>query len=110
MSSSDIPDSESTDSESTVPEPAATPSSSSESAYSETSGIAAEFLEILVCPIGKAPLEHRDGYLVCTRCGAGYAIRDGIPEMLIETARLPDGVERIEDLVCYAEAESSSTD
>ncbi len=109
MSSSDIPDSESTSSEQTV-EPAASPSSSAESAYPETSGIAPEFLEILVCPIGKAPLEHRDGYLVCTRCGAGYRIRDGIPEMLIETARLPDGVERIEDLACYAEAESSSTD
>ena len=59
-----------------------------------------ELLDLIVCPLGKAPLELRDAHLVCTRCGAAFKIRDGIPELVLETAVLPAGVERVEDLAC----------
>ena len=58
-------------------------------------------LEILVCPLGKAPLRLEGNSLVCTKCGLAYGIEDGIPNMLVEEAKLPQGVSRIEDLPCY---------
>jgi uncharacterized protein YbaR (Trm112 family) len=49
----------------------------------------ARLLEILVCPICKAPLEFvRDKQeLVCKGDRLAYPIRDGIPVMLEEEAR-----------------------
>ncbi len=43
-------------------------------------------LEILVCPESKAPLVQDGDWLYSTDCGTRrrYAIRDGIPNMLIE--------------------------
>lgn len=48
----------------------------------------APLLSILVCPQCKGPLEHRadDSSLVCMTCRLRYAIRDGIPIMLIDEA------------------------
>jgi len=71
--------------------------------YPETCGVPPDLLEILVCPMAHAELRLENGYLVCTRCGPRFAIDDGIPIMLIEEAKLPDGVTRIEDLPCYSE-------
>jgi uncharacterized protein YbaR (Trm112 family) len=60
-----------------------------------------KLLEILVCPLGKAPVRREDNVLVCTRCGARFSFtREGYPNMLIEEAELPAGCKRIEDLVC----------
>ena len=50
-------------------------------------------LEILVCPLTKAPLvydrEHNE--LISQAAGLAYPIRDGIPIMLPEEARALDG-------------------
>ena len=48
-----------------------------------------KLLEILVCPVCKGPLEHRRaaGELVCRPCRVAYAIKDGIPVMLVDEAR-----------------------
>ena len=48
-----------------------------------------KLLEILVCPLTKAPLRYdRDTQeLVCKQSGLAYPIRDGIPIMLPEEAR-----------------------
>ena len=62
--------------------------------------ISSDLLEILACPIGKAPLKLEDGKLVCTSCGAKYRIEDDIPIMLIEEAELPDGVNSPDELKC----------
>lgn len=45
-------------------------------------------LELLVCPKCKGALEHRpdEPALVCPACRLRYAIRDGIPIMLIDEA------------------------
>ena len=45
-------------------------------------------LEILVCPKCKGPLEYRESEaaLDCPACRLRYAVRDGIPIMLIDEA------------------------
>ncbi len=47
-------------------------------------------LEILVCPVTKGPLEYdrARGELISRKAGLAYPIRDGIPIMLPEEARL----------------------
>ncbi|MER3416489.1 MAG: hypothetical protein C4297_09795 [Gemmataceae bacterium] len=63
--------------------------------------ISAELLQILVCPLGKAPLRQEGDTLVCTRCGPRFRItREGFPNMLIEEAELPEGTRSIEELPC----------
>ena len=59
-----------------------------------------EFLALLVCPMGKAPLRREGDVLVCTRCGPRFAIKDEIPNMLIEEAELPAGCAALADLEC----------
>jgi len=46
-------------------------------------------LDILVCPITRAPLRYDEAAeeLVSEAAGLAYPIRDGVPVMLIEEAR-----------------------
>lgn len=48
-----------------------------------------KLVEILVCPVSRAPLVHRrqTDELWCAASGLAYPIRDGIPVMLAEEAR-----------------------
>ncbi|MBV9381795.1 MAG: Trm112 family protein [Streptosporangiaceae bacterium] len=50
-------------------------------------------LEILACPKCRAPLRADDeaSELVCTGCGLAYPVRDGIPVLLVDEARQPEG-------------------
>lgn len=55
-----------------------------------------KLLDILVCPVSKAPLEWRPdkSELVCKVSRLAYPVRDGIPVLLEEEARrLEDGEE-----------------
>jgi uncharacterized protein len=47
-----------------------------------------ELLAILACPRCKGELEYREGdsELVCHACRLRFAVRDGIPIMLIDEA------------------------
>lgn len=51
-------------------------------------------LEILACPASRDPLrlDEAASELVCTGagCGLAYPIRDGIPVLLVDSARRPD--------------------
>ena len=49
----------------------------------------ARLLEILVCPVCKGPLDHRQAVaeLVCKGCRLAYPIKDDIPVMLEDEAR-----------------------
>ena len=49
----------------------------------------AALLNLLVCPVTKAPLEYYEEAqeLVCRASGLAYPIRDGIPVMLEDEAR-----------------------
>ena len=53
-----------------------------------------DLLEILVCPQSRHPLrlDADAAELVCTGegCGLAYPIRDGIPVLLIDSARRPE--------------------
>jgi uncharacterized protein len=62
--------------------------------------ISPDLLEILVCPLGKSALELDGDRLICKRCGPVFAIKDGIPIMLIEEAQLPAGCNSVQDLPC----------
>jgi hypothetical protein len=73
------------------------------SASARPSGpIPQDLLEILVCPLGKAPLRLEGDSLVCTRCGLAYRIEDGIPNMLVEDAVLPPGASSYKDVACWS--------
>ena len=51
-----------------------------------------KLLEILVCPLTKGPLEYDQaaGELISRKAGLAFPIRDGIPIMLPDEARLID--------------------
>ena len=76
------------------------------SEYPETCGVPPDLLHLLVCPMAHAELRLEEGHLVCARCGPRFPINDGIPIMLIEEAKLPAGVARIEDLPCFREVKA----
>jgi uncharacterized protein YbaR (Trm112 family) len=65
-----------------------------------------DLLEILVCPLGKSELQLDGDRLICRRCGPTFAIKDGIPIMLIEEAELPAGCSSIQDLPCVKAGEA----
>jgi uncharacterized protein YbaR (Trm112 family) len=48
-----------------------------------------KLLEILVCPISKAPLEYdrEKQELVCRASGLAYPVRDGVPFLIESAAR-----------------------
>ena len=51
-----------------------------------------KLLEILVCPLTKAPLEYDAAHLelISRQAGLAFPIRGGIPVMLIDQARKLD--------------------
>ena len=53
-------------------------------------------LEILVCPVTKAPLRYDRAAqeLISLEAGLAYPIRDGIPIMLVDEARPLDETEK----------------
>ena len=49
-----------------------------------------DLLEILVCPVCKAALEYRQNpeTLKCAQCHRVYGVRDDIPNMLVDEAKI----------------------
>jgi uncharacterized protein YbaR (Trm112 family) len=58
-------------------------------AANDPTGLDPKLLEILVCPLTKAPLRYDRARqeLVSDKAGLAYPIRDGIPIMLVDEAR-----------------------
>ena len=54
--------------------------------------ISKDLLEILVCPLCKAPVEMKPDQsgLKCVQCKRVYPIRDDIPVMLIDEAKIEE--------------------
>jgi uncharacterized protein YbaR (Trm112 family) len=54
--------------------------------------ISKDLLEILVCPLCKAPLDLKTDQsgLKCSECKRVYPIRDDIPVMLVDEARIEE--------------------
>ncbi|MBT3147378.1 Trm112 family protein [Neptunomonas phycophila] len=58
-----------------------------------------KLLDILVCPVSKAPVEYKEdtNELVCRPSGLAYPVRDDIPVMLESEARTLTAEERLKD-------------
>lgn len=56
-----------------------------------------ELLQILRCPITRSPLRQEGDYLIAQVGGLAYPIRDGFPVMLAEEARLPAGIQSLDE-------------
>ena len=56
-----------------------------------------KLLEILVCPVSKAPVEYDEEKqeLVCRASGLAYPVRDDIPVMLESEARVLTAGEKL---------------
>ena len=54
--------------------------------------ISKDLLEILVCPLCKTPVEMKQDEtgLKCVQCQRVYPIRDDIPVMLVDEARIEE--------------------
>ena len=48
-----------------------------------------ELLDILACPVCKAPVKTEGEKIICSSCKRRYPIKDGIPVMLAEEAEMP---------------------
>jgi hypothetical protein len=59
-------------------------------------GLPAYVLEILRCPVTGSRLRVDEGWLVAETGGLRYPIRDGIPVLLAEEAKLPPGFESLD--------------
>ncbi len=64
--------------------------------------ICPDFLERLRCPLdpSRTGLTLEEDRLVCQRCALKFSIRDGIPNMIVEEADLPQGCETLAQLPC----------
>lgn len=54
-------------------------------------------LELLRCPITRSKLSRDGDWLIAQIGGMAYPIRDGIPVMLPEEARLPEGCATLDE-------------
>ena len=57
-----------------------------------------ELLELLRCPLTRSPVRQEGEFLVAEVGGLAYPVRDGIPVMLVEEAKLPPGVSSVDEL------------
>ncbi|WP_372740028.1 Trm112 family protein [Neptunomonas sp.] len=58
-----------------------------------------KLLDILVCPVSKAPVEYNaeTNELICRTSGLAYPVRDEIPVMLESEARTLTTAERLKE-------------
>jgi uncharacterized protein YbaR (Trm112 family) len=66
-----------------------------------------ELLEILRCPLTRSRLRLEGDFLIAEVGGLAYPVRDGIPVMLIEEAKLPAGVSSLDELKAQLKAQTS---
>ena len=65
-----------------------------------------KLLEILYCPYdpNRTRLRLEGDHFLCERCALEFKIKDGIPDLIVEEAKLPPGCESLADLPCQREA------
>lgn len=69
-------------------------------AATPTHAIDPDLLAILVCPLTRSPLRQEGDELVATQpegAGLRYPIKEGIPILLVDEAKLPAGVTSLEE-------------
>ena len=60
--------------------------------------ISPDLLSILRCPLTRSALRQEGDHLIAEVGGLRYPVRDGIPVMLVEEAKLPAGVASLDAL------------
>jgi uncharacterized protein YbaR (Trm112 family) len=55
-----------------------------------------DLLEILRCPVTRSRLRQEGDWLIAEVGGLSYPVREGIPVMLAEEAKLPAGIASLE--------------
>lgn len=58
--------------------------------------ITPDLLAILRCPLTHSRLRQEGDFLISEIGGLAYPVRDGIPVMLVEEAKLPQGIETLD--------------
>jgi uncharacterized protein len=56
-----------------------------------------DVLEIMRCPLTRSRLTQQGDELIAEVGGLRYPIRDGIPVLLIDEAKLPEGVSTLDE-------------
>jgi len=56
-----------------------------------------DLLEILRCPVTRSRLRQEGGWLIAEVGGLAFPVKDGIPIMLAEEAKLPVGIDTLEE-------------
>ena len=56
-----------------------------------------DLLSILRCPLTRSKLRQEGDFLIAEVGNLAYPVRDGIPVMLVEEARLPAGISSLDD-------------
>ena len=56
-----------------------------------------ELLSILRCPLTRSKLRQEGDFLIAEVGNLAYPVRDGIPVMLVEEARLPAGISSLDE-------------
>jgi uncharacterized protein YbaR (Trm112 family) len=64
--------------------------------YTHHQEVDAETLAILRCPITRSKLRLENGFLIGEVGGLRYPVRNGIPVLLAEEAKLPAGIESLD--------------
>jgi uncharacterized protein YbaR (Trm112 family) len=72
-------------------------SESSTTSPSSSNTIDPDLLSILRCPLTRSKLRQEGDFLIAEVGGLAYPVRDGIPVMLVEEARLPSGVSTLDE-------------
>jgi uncharacterized protein YbaR (Trm112 family) len=54
--------------------------------------VESDLLKMLRCPVTRSKLRQEGDWLIAAEGGLSYPVREGIPVMLPEEAKLPDGV------------------
>ena len=75
-----------------------TPAPPSDAQTTPTNAIDPELLDMLRCPLTRSRLRQEGDWLVAEVGGLSYPVREGLPVMLMEEAKLPAGVTSLAEL------------
>ena len=64
---------------------------------SSSNQIDLDLLSILRCPLTRSKLRQEGDFLIAEVGNLAYPVRDGIPVMLVEEARLPAGIASLDE-------------
>jgi uncharacterized protein YbaR (Trm112 family) len=64
----------------------------------ESNTLDPQLLALLRCPLTHSSLHQEGDFLIAEVGGLAYPVRDGIPVMLMEEAKLPAGVASLDEL------------